>query len=314
MSNKAKIVSQCLELAILFEVSADKPGNVNFVVGFEGTNHAHFLASAVVASRHFEFAAERGIAVVRDALGLSDVRVGRIIRNCVADVSSWQSGGNTLLGTIILFVPIAVAAGMTKMEKNCCFNLADLRRNLKAVVEATTPEDAVAVYETIKIAKPSGLGKAPDLDVNDPNSVDRLLKEKISLLQVFKIAASYDNVCSEWVNNYPITFDFAYPYLRRQIDETKSLETAIIHTFLRVLAKYPDSFIARKVGLTKAREVSLMAHEVLEAGGSKNDVGKAKLRKLDSTLRSSSNLLNPGTTADIIAASLALLLFSGYRP
>jgi triphosphoribosyl-dephospho-CoA synthetase len=39
-------------LAILLEVSADKPGNVNLVVGFEGTNHMHFLASAVAAAPH----------------------------------------------------------------------------------------------------------------------------------------------------------------------------------------------------------------------------------------------------------------------
>jgi triphosphoribosyl-dephospho-CoA synthetase len=39
---KAKHISKCLELAILLEVSADKPGNVNFVVGFEGTRVEHF--------------------------------------------------------------------------------------------------------------------------------------------------------------------------------------------------------------------------------------------------------------------------------
>ncbi|MEM3760519.1 MAG: triphosphoribosyl-dephospho-CoA synthase, partial [Candidatus Bathyarchaeia archaeon] len=213
VSDKARFISQCLELAILFEVSADKPGNVNLVVGFEGTNHAHFLASAVAASRNFELAVERGIAVSKGEIGLSDIRIGHIIKDCVADVSSWQSGGNTLLGTIILFTPIAAAAGITPIEKEYSFNIADLRRNLKVIVESTTPEDAVDVYEAIKIAKPTGLGKAPDFDVNDPKSVDRILKEKISLFQVFKIAASYDNVCYEWVNNYPITFDFAYPYL-----------------------------------------------------------------------------------------------------
>jgi triphosphoribosyl-dephospho-CoA synthase len=303
-----------MELAILLEVSADKPGNVNLVVGFEGTNHAHFLASAVAASRHFELAAERGIAVSNGEIGFSDIGIGRIIRDCVADVSSWQSGGNTLLGTIILFSPIAVAAGITHMEKEYAFNIADLRRNLKVIVESTTPEDAVNVYEAIKIAKPSGLGKAPDLDVNDPYSVDRILKEKVSLFQVFKIAASYDNVCSEWINNYPMTFDFAYPHLKKQVYETRSLDVAIIHTFLRVLAEYPDSFIARKVGVDKACEVSLMAREVLDFGGLKTEVGKEKLREFDLTLRTSSNLLNPGTTADIIAAALALMVLSGYRP
>jgi triphosphoribosyl-dephospho-CoA synthetase len=46
---KAEHIAQCLELAIMLEVSANKPGNVNFAVGFEGTRVEHFLASAVAA-------------------------------------------------------------------------------------------------------------------------------------------------------------------------------------------------------------------------------------------------------------------------
>ena len=311
--NKAEHVSRCLELAILLEVGADKPGNVNLVVGFEGTNHMHFLASAVAAAPHFRLAAERGIAVSKGELSLESVGVGRIIRDCVADISAWQSGGNTLLGTIILFTPLAVAAGMTKDEKGI-FDLHVLRQNLKKVVEATTPEDAVAVYEAVRIAKPSGLGKAPDLDVNDPGSVKRIIEERISLYQVFKIASAYDMVCSEWVNNYPVTFEYAYPLLLQNLKEDEDLNMAIIHTFLAVLAKHPDTFIARKVGLKRACEVSAAAEEVLKSGGLRTAAGRERLREFDAMLRKESNVLNPGTTADIIAAALALVVLGGYRP
>ncbi|MEM2912099.1 MAG: triphosphoribosyl-dephospho-CoA synthase [Candidatus Bathyarchaeia archaeon] len=312
--DKATHIAQCLELAILLEVSADKPGNVNLVVGFEGTNHAHFLASAVAAVPHFMFAAERGISVSKGEIAVADVGLGRIIRDCVADIKAWQGGGNTLLGTIILFAPIAVAAGMTSMRDDYSFELSELRRKLKFVVESTTPEDAVAVYEAIKIANPSGLGKAPDLDVNNPDSINRIVKEKVSLYQVFQIASSYDLVCYEWVNNYPVTFDFAYPTLMEEIEKDGNLTVAIIHTFLKVLAKHPDTFIARKVGIGKAREVSFMAEEVMKLGGLTTSMGKEKLREFDSMLRKSDSLLNPGTTADIIAAALALKILSGFRP
>jgi triphosphoribosyl-dephospho-CoA synthase len=312
-SDKATHIAQCLELAILLEVSANKPGNVNFVVGFEGTNHLHFLASAVAAAPYFRVAAERGIAVSKGEIDVEKVGVGKIIRDCVANVSAWQSGGNTLLGTIILFAPLAVAAGMTPAEKGV-FEISCLRQNLKRVVEATTPEDAVAVYKAVEIAKPSGLGKAPDLDVNDPNSVKRIIEERISLYQVFQIASSYDMVCSEWIKNYPVTFDFAYPRLMQHLKDDGDLNTAIIHTFLEVLANYPDTFIARKVGIGKAREVSVMAEEVLKHGGLKIAVGKAKLHELDAVLRRDGNHLNPGTTADIVAAALALAVLGGYRP
>ena len=311
--NKAEHISRCLELAILLEVSADKPGNVNLVVGFEGTNHMHFLASAVAAAPYFRLAAERGMAAAEGNIALKDVGVGRIIRDCVADISAWQSGGNTLLGTIILFTPLAVAAGMTQDERGV-FNLHVLRQNLKKIVEATTPEDAVAVYEAVGIAKPSGLGKAPDLDVNDPGSVKRIIEERISLYQVFKIAASYDMVCSEWVNNYPVTFEYAYPLLVQNLKEDGDLNMAIIHTFLAVLAKHPDTFIARKVGLKRAFEVSAAAEEVLKSGGLRTAAGRERLREFDVMLRKESNVLNPGTTADIIAAALALAVLGGYRP
>jgi triphosphoribosyl-dephospho-CoA synthase len=295
------------------EVSADKPGNVNLVVGFEGTNHMHFLASAVAAAPHFRLAAERGMAAAEGEIALKDVGVGRIIRDCVTDISAWQSGGNTLLGTVILFSPLAVAAGMTQDEKGV-FNLSVLRQNLKKVVEASTPEDAVAVYEAVGIAKPSGLGKAPDLDVNDPSSVKRIIEERISLYHVFKIASFYDMICSEWVNNYPVTFEYAYPLLMQNLKEDGDINTAVIHTFLAVLAKHPDTFIARKVGLKRACEVSAAAEEVLKSGGLKTAAGREKLREFDAMLRRESNLLNPGTTADIIAAALALAVLGGYRP
>ncbi len=310
---KAKHISKCLELAILLEVSADKPGNVNFMVGFEGTRVEHFLASAVAATPSFEEAANRGIAVSEKRLSVNAVGMGQIIKKCVADINAWQKGGNTLLGTVILFVPIAVAAGMASVKGNFDFDFVRLRKNLSLAVESTTPEDAVHLYEAIDIAKPGGLNGAPDLDVHDSHSKERLRKENVSLYQVFKIAAGYDDICAEWVNNYPITFDVAYPYLMKQL-ESRDLNTAIVNTFLKVLSEHPDTFITRKAGYEKAREISLEAKKVLELGGVETRKGRTSLRGFDRKLRESENLLNPGTTADITAAALALCTVGGYRP
>jgi triphosphoribosyl-dephospho-CoA synthase len=313
MSNreKAKHISNCLELAMLLEVSAAKPGNVNFATGFEGTRVEHFLASAVAATASFEEAARRGIAVHDKKLSVSDVGMGQIMKRCAADINVWQKGGNTMLGTVILFVPIAVAAGMTSTEEN--FDLARLRENLRLTVESTTAEDAVYLYEAIDVAKPSGLGGAPDLDVNDPASKTRILKENVSLYEVFKIAASYDDICSEWVNNYSITFDLAYPYLMQQL-ERGDLNTAVVHTFLKILSEHPDTFIARKVGVEKAQEISLDAKKILKLGGLETSEGKKNIFEFDRKLRESGNQLNPGTTADLTAAALALCTLCGYRP
>jgi triphosphoribosyl-dephospho-CoA synthase len=194
------------------------------------------------------------------------------------------------------------------------FDAQCLRRNLKHVVESTTARDAVDTYAAIEIANPSGLGKAPALDVNDPRSVNRIIDEKISLYEVFKIAEKYDTVCSEWVNNYPVTFDLAYPSLVKRLQHDGDPSDAIVQTFLEVLAEVPDTFIARKTGIEKSREISLKARQILNLGGIETAVGKKSLSKFDLELRKSSNLLNPGTTADILAAALALCVLNGYRP
>jgi triphosphoribosyl-dephospho-CoA synthase len=309
---KAKHIASCLELALLLEVSATKPGNVNLAAGFKGTRVEHFLASAVASKASFEKAARRGIGVSEEKLAICDVGIGQIIKDCVIDINAWQKGGNTLLGTVILLVPISVAAGITSAEKSDV-DFSELRRNLRSVVESTTSMDAVRLYEAIDIAKPSGLGGVSVLDVNDPAAQTRIRKDKISLYDVFKIAASYDHICSEWVNNYPITFDLAYPYLMEHL-EYESLNEAIVHTFLKILSEHPDTFIARKVGSRKAQEISTEDKLILEEGGLKTLKGKNRVISFDKKLRESGNLLNPGTTADLTAATLALCTLGGFRP
>ena len=310
-SEKAKQISQCLELAMMLEVSANKPGNVTFATGFEGTRVEHFFASAVAASAWFEEAARRGIAVHDGKLGVGDISMGQIMRECAADINEWQKGGNTLLGTVMLFVPIAVAAGMTLTTEK--FDFSGLRKNLRLAVEATTAEDAVHLYEAIDIAKPSGLNESSAFDVNDPASKGRLLKENVSLFEVFKLSSGYDDICSEWIHNYTITFDLAYPYLAAQL-ERGDLNMAVVHTFLKILSERPDTFIARKAGVEKAREVSLEAKKVLGLGGLKTSEGRKSLLAFDRKLREFGNRLNPGTTADLTAAALALCTLGGYRP
>lgn len=310
---KAKLASKCLELAILFEVTSNKPGNVNPVVGFKGTRVEHFLASAVASSGTFEKAASRGVAVFEGKLKLNEVGVGKLIKQCVVEVGAWQKGGNTLLGTVMLFVPIAVAAGMTPMGETGGFDLWKLRRNMTAVVKATTAKDAVYLYEAIATANPSGLNRAPDFDVNDAQSRARLIKENVTLYRVFEIAAGYDDISYEWVHGFPIMFDFAYPCLLEQL-KTKNLNDAIVTVFLKILSERPDTFISRKVGLARAKKVSKEAAKILQLGGTETSEGRDSILRFDGKLREYGNNFNPGTTADITAATLALCTLGGYRP
>jgi triphosphoribosyl-dephospho-CoA synthase len=310
----AKHVASCLQLGILLEVSAQKPGNVNRTRGFRSTRYEHFLASAVAVEPSLEYAAERGLMVSERKLRPEDIGVGRVIEEAVANTNRWQHGGNTLLGTIILLAPISVAAGMTIARKEE-LSISVLRKNISVVVESTTPSDAVAAYDAIRLANPSGLvDKAPTLDVNDPESTKRIQKENVTLHDVFKISASYDSISKEWVENYPLTFETGLPYFEAQLKNTASLDVAILHTFLRVLSVIPDTLIARKASSEKAREVSIEAGTVLKLGGATTQAGRDRLSSLDRRLREKSNQYNPGTTADIIAAVLSISILKGFRP
>ena len=195
----AEHISRCLQLAVLLEVSAHKPGNVNRTANFQSTRYEHFLASAVAVEPSFARAAERGIMSSYRKIEPNEISIGEIIKDTIVSINAWQHGGNTLLGAVLLLSPIAVASGMTQVEKKE-FSISKLRENIKLVVESSTPSDAVAVYEAINIANPGGLvDKAPTLDVNNPESKKTILEEGITLYDVFKISAPYDSISKEWI-------------------------------------------------------------------------------------------------------------------
>ena len=311
LTEKADYISRCLEFAILLEVSGyPKPGNVHRTADFPETTFEHYLASAVAIAPSFKRAAEQGIRVSEGEIGPSEVGVGNIIKDAVDRMLGSQSGGNTLLGAIIILAPIAAAAGMIPNS----FSLPKLRKNIKVIVESTTPEDAVDVYDAIALVSPGGLNKSKKLDVTDPASKKKILDEGVTLFDTFEIASSYDSIASEWVHNYPITVDLGYPYFVKQLEETGDINTATVHAFLKILAEVPDTFISRKVGQAKAESISAEAGRVLKEGGLTTPLGRNLLQKLDSKLRDPNNDLSPGTTADITEAVLAINNLNGYKP
>jgi triphosphoribosyl-dephospho-CoA synthase len=312
MSEIPEHVSKCLQLALLLEVSAcPKPGNVHRTADFKGTRYEHFLASAVALAPHFAHCAASGVAVQNEKLHLDEIEVGKAIKDAVNDVALWQHGGNTVLGSTILLMPMAAAAGITLAEEK--FSVSRLTRHIKSVVEHTTSGDAVNLYEAISTTRPGGLGKTPKLDVTQASSVAKIRKGRVSLFQVFKISAPWDSISSEWVNNYHITFDIGYPFLTEQLKETGDINFATVNTFLKILSEVPDTLIARKTGKQKAEQISLQAKEVLKKGGLTTQVGREGLLEFDNQLRTETHKLNPGTTADITSAVLALAILDGYR-
>jgi len=305
-------ISSRLELAMLLEVSAyPKPGNIHRTRDYPDTRFEHFLASAVASRNSFETAAERGALIGKGQLRPEGARLGSLIRSAALNAFHSQRGGNTSLGTLTLLVPLAVAAGMTSTKH---LSLHRFRLNLKRILESTTPIDSVAFYEAVTSSKPGGLGRAPQLDLKDPSSRTQILRRKIKLLDVFRIAAGWDSICQEWITNYSTTFDLGYPYFKRELSKTDDINAATVDTYLRILSEKPDTLIARKAGTRKARWTSNRARKALALGGAKTVAGRKQIQRLDDELRLNGNILNPGATADLTAAVVALATLSGYRP
>jgi triphosphoribosyl-dephospho-CoA synthase len=78
-----------------------------------------------------------------------------------------------------------------------------------------------------------------------------------------------------------------------------------------LIAAVPDTLIARKRGRAAAEAVSARARAVLRRGGWYTRAGRSAAARLDTMLRLDGNRLNPGTSADLIAASLFLWLLEG---
>lgn len=264
------------QIACLLEVVAPKPGNVHPGAGFRDTGIEHYLASAAAIGPAMSRAADRGVGeTIRDAV--------RATRRHVRT--------NTNLGIALLFAPLAKAAADAASP---------LRDSLRRVLKRLTVEDAIEAYAAIREAKPGSLGSVEREDVRD--------RPNVSLLEAMALAADRDSIAREYVTDFAITFERAAPAVRAARQAGLDWSGAIVQAFLDVLAEVPDSLIARKLGIDAAREASRGAAEVLARGGMHTGPGRRAIARLDQQLRDPDNLRNPGTTADLIAAALFVIL------
>ena len=313
MNRIGDIVGGCASLAALLEVSAyPKPGNVHRLRDFPGTRYEHFLASGVSLAPWMGALATESLRV-RDTGGdLGEVGLGAYIISATEDMLRWQSGGNVHLGVILLFAPLAAAAGAAAVDGFA--EPVELRGALRDVIGAATPTDTVNIYRAIGLAMSrENLGRVEELDVADPLSLDRITEEAVRPYDVFEASRSRDSISSEWATGFSVTLTEGYPYLEEQL-RGGDVNESTVNTFLRILSLHPDSLIRRKRGDEAAQAVSEKARRVLDHGGASSVRGMSMLRELDEELSAEKGGLNPGTSADLTAASLYVLLLAGWRP
>jgi triphosphoribosyl-dephospho-CoA synthase len=270
------------QLACLFEASIAKPGNVSPRVSFSDARFEDFATSAVAIG-----------PALRDA---AHATVGETIARAAADTRRLV-GVNTNLGMILLLAPLAAAAASLDAG-------GDLRTALAGVLDSLTVRDAGLAYEAIRAAAPAGMGKVGRHDVNEQEVT-------VTLREAMDAARARDAIAREYVTDFDLTFTLGARTLLRCWQDGGGFSDAVVTTFLTILAETPDTLIARKNGTAVAEDVSRRAAHVLAAGGPASDVGRLRLAALARELTDQAHAMNPGTTADLVAASLFVFLTEG---
>jgi triphosphoribosyl-dephospho-CoA synthase len=275
--NSRLSVGQLAQIACLLEVTARKPGNVHRFSDSGELEFLDFLLSAAAIGKAFD-------AARREGVGSTVFAAVEATRQVVTT--------NTNLGMILLLAPLAAVP----LED-------DLTSGVERVLRATTVEDARQVYGAIRMANPGGLGQADEQDVASEPTV--------TLRAAMALAAERDLVARQYANGFQEVLQEALPLIRLSLEGGQALETAVITTYLGILARYPDSLIARKFGLIRAQEVSVKAAEIVACDWPNDRESKRLCEDFDAWLRREGNRLNPGTTADLVAAALFAALRDG---
>lgn len=309
-------VERCCTLASLLEVSASpKPGNVHRFSKKDdhSMQYEQFLAAIAAISPNYLEVAKKSRALVQQGKILKgNLELGYHMKNAMETMIKSQDGGNLLLGHLLLLMPLAAASGMLLDVKNP--NISDLRASLKLVLESGTPEDVVRMYEGIRACNPGGLGKVKKHDITSPGFKQELEDAGADFIEVFSLNRDTDMISHEWTSAFDITFNEGFSSLRKRVNQGYCLNDAIVQLFIEILAKYPDSLILRKNDMRIASEISRKAKGILEGGGMFSDKGREMIRSLDRELILGKGKTNPGTTADLVASSIFVLLASGFRP
>ncbi|MDR0900511.1 MAG: triphosphoribosyl-dephospho-CoA synthase [Methanobrevibacter sp.] len=296
---KPEKIAQIAQIASVLEVSGyPKPGNVHRTRDFQDMVFEDFLISGVVIGDTIRKAAIRACEI-NNSISFKEANLGKFILDGVKETDKWIAN-NTNLGIIMMLTPIAISAAISN-------NLDELRENIHKVITNSTVIDTIALYEAISIAEAGGMGEQKDFDVNSDESKKELIENNLNIFDVLKISSSWDSLAMELTSKMPITFELGYPTFTK-IKKENSLNSATMLTFLTILSEVPDTLISRKYGDEKAEEVSKLAKEILNQKNS-TDFNN-KIAEFDDFLFE--NKLNPGTTADLTAASIMVSYLAYY--
>jgi len=275
--SESTAIGTLAQLACLLEVAAPKAGNVTPERRFEDTTWLDFAVAAAAIAPVLDQASRRPLGyTVLDAI----------------TASRDATGQNVNLGIVLLLAPLATVRSDEEP-----------RSGVRRVLAELDAQDAERFWKAIRLAAPGGLGTSGEADIHDAPPDD--------VVAAMRLAADRDLVARQYADGFREVFDDAVPTLTRLLDAGLPLESAIVGLHLELVARYPDSLIARKCGDDLARDASRRAAHVLEAPWPDGADAAERFEAFDAWLRADGNRRNPGTSADLVAASLFLALRAG---
>lgn len=274
-----------IHAACVLEAAARKPGNVHPDASFADLCFADFVRAAEVVAPILARTVKTG--------------VGQAVLAAIRETQR-QVGTNANLGIVLLLAPLAAVPLDTPLRKGVCDVLAKLSQR-----------DAELVYEAIRLAHPGGMGQVREQDISRSPTV--------SLTEAMALAADRDLIARQYVTDFCLVLDEGAGFLASVGSFTqraggneftlRGWEQAVIELQLRLLSRHRDSLIERKCGVAIAVEASERAQAVVDSGWPHAPGSDEKLSAFDAWLRADGHRRNPGTTADLIAASL----FAAFR-
>jgi triphosphoribosyl-dephospho-CoA synthase len=321
MSQKVDIQEQLGEItekaqfAMLLNILTPKPGFVNRYRNHPETGIIHFAASITQLIHPLYKAVEWGYQL--RSSGVKSHKLGLLIKRAV-QASMQPHEKNTLLGTILLLIPLGAAAGNAISAQK--LSKTGLHQSLIDILHTTNVDDAVELVRALQIASPGGaIPKSPEwtkhsqtFDFQSPHTITLIRREKYTIFDLQTLAASFDSIAQEYTTDFTYTFDTIYPQMLKALNRYPRIEDAVLATYMWVLSNRPDSFIKRKEGPQVAEEVRMKAQEVLtqiQKAPSRN--WHAYISPFDEYLHSRGSNLNPKTTADLLSCTLLIALLLG---
>ena len=256
------------------EVNALKPGNVSSYANGHGMTMSDFTQSA---------------ELVTPILCDPSLTVGDRIYHSVVRTKEALSC-NTNLGMLLLFAPLISA-----FEQNTNKNV-HLQQSIAEVLPGIDSNDTSLICEAIRIANPGGLGSSKKYDVCSPVHGN--------IIDVMAEASDKDSIARQYVTNFQEIFTIGLVNIKDFNRRWNSVEWATVACYMAFLTEFPDSHIQRKFGKPVAENIRMKASQIAKLfNNNTNPVDARKtLLEFDTELKNAG--INPGTSADLTAASL----------